>query len=78
MKNLLLMNQNQREKKMPRLAILFIVSILFSLIFQFVLGGDGSVNYHDTVINITLSDLLILALLLSNLIAVIFLIKRKR
>ncbi len=63
---------------MPKFVIVFLVGSLFSFILQFLLGGDGVINYQNIVIKINLSDLMIMFLLLSNLIAVLLLIKRKK
>ncbi len=63
---------------MPKLFIFFVLSTVFSLIFHFVIGGDTALNYQNMVIEFSLYDVLLAALLLSNLFALILLLRRKK
>lgn len=63
---------------MPKLFIFFVLGTLFSLIFHFVIGGDSALNYQNMVIKFNLYDVLLAALLLSNLFALILLLRRKK
>lgn len=72
------MNQRKRSKIMPKLFIFFVLGTLFSLIFHFVVGGDSALNYQNMVIKFNLYDVLLAALLLSNLFALILLLRRKK
>lgn len=72
------MNQPRRSKIMPKLFIFFVLGALFSLIFHFVIGGDSALNYQNMVIKFNLYDVLLAALLLSNLFALILLLRRKK
>jgi hypothetical protein len=63
---------------MPKLFIFFVLGTLFSLIFHFVVGGDSALNYQNMVIKFNLYDVLLAALLLSNLFALILLLRRKK
>lgn len=63
---------------MPKLFIFFVLGTLFSLIFHFVIGGDSALNYQHMVIKFNLYDVLLAALLLSNLFALILLLRRKK
>ena len=63
---------------MPKLFIFFVLGTLFSLIFHFVVGGDSAFNYQNMVIKFNLYDVLLAALLLSNLFALILLLRRKK
>lgn len=63
---------------MPKLFIFFVLGALFSLIFHFVIGGDSALNYQNMVIKFNLYDVLLAALLLSNLFALILLLRRKK
>lgn len=63
---------------MPKLFIFFALGTLFSLIFHFVIGGDSALNYQNMVIKFNLYDVLLAALLLSNLFALILLLRRKK
>ncbi|MBX9866845.1 MAG: hypothetical protein K2Y14_08000 [Burkholderiales bacterium] len=63
---------------MPKLFILFVLGTAFSLIFHFVIGGDSILNYQNMVIKFNLYDVLLAALLLSNLFALILLLRRKK
>ena len=72
------MNQPRRSKIMPKLFIFFVFGTLFSLIFHFVIGGDSALNYQNMVIKFNLYDVLLATLLLSNLFALILLLRRKK
>ena len=72
------MNQRKRSKIMPKLFIFFVLGTLFSLIFHFVVGGDSALNYQNMVIKFNLYDVLLAALLLSNLFVLILLLRRKK
>ena len=72
------MNQPRRSKTMPKLFIFFVLGTIFSLIFHFVIGGDSALNYQNMVIKFNLYDVLLAALLLSNLFALILLFRRKK
>jgi hypothetical protein len=72
------MNQPRRSKTMPKLFIFFVLGTIFSLIFHFVIGGDSALNYQNMVIKFNLYDVLLAALLLSNLFALILLLRRKK
>ena len=63
---------------MPKLFIFFVLGTLFSLIFHFVIGGDNLLNYQNMVIKFNLYDVLLAALLLSNLFSLILLLRRKK
>ena len=63
---------------MPKLFIFFVLGTIFSLIFHFVIGGDSALNYQNIVIKFNLYDVLLAALLLSNLFALILLLRRKK
>ena len=63
---------------MPTLFIFFVLGTIFSLIFHFVIGGDSALNYQNMVIKFNLYDVLLAALLLSNLFALILLLRRKK
>ncbi|HCY39262.1 MAG TPA: hypothetical protein DHV02_05305 [Neisseriales bacterium] len=63
---------------MPKLFIFFVLGTLFSLIFHFVVGGDSALNYQNMVIKFNLYDVLLAALLLSNLFVLILLLRRKK
>lgn len=63
---------------MPKLFIFFVLGTIFSLIFHFVIGGDSALNYQNMVIKFNLYDVLLAALLLSNLFALILLFRRKK
>ena len=63
---------------MPKLFIFFLLCTIFSLIFHFVIGGDSALNYQNMVIKFNLYDVLLAALLLSNLFALILLLRRKK
>lgn len=63
---------------MPKLFIFFVLGTIFSLIFHFVVGGDSALNYQNMVIKFNLYDVLLAALLLSNLFALILLLRRKK
>ncbi|MBP7847575.1 MAG: hypothetical protein KAZ94_05540 [Burkholderiales bacterium] len=63
---------------MPKLFIFFVLGTIFSLIFHFVIGGDSALNYQNMVIKFNLYDVLLAALLLSNLFALILLLRRKK
>jgi len=72
------MNQPRRSKIMPKLFIFFVLGTIFSLIFHFVVGGDSALNYQNMVIKFNVYDVLLAALLLSNLFALILLLRRKK
>lgn len=72
------MNHRKRSKIMPKLFIFFVLGTLFSLIFHFVVGGDSALNYQNMVIKFNLYDVLLAALLLSNLFVLILLLRRKK
>lgn len=61
---------------MWKVLILFSVSVLFSLIFHFMIGGNDLINIDQVTVNINLKDILLISLLLSNLCALIFIITR--
>jgi len=63
---------------MPKLFIFFVLGTIFSLIFHFVVGGDSALNYQNMVIKFNVYDVLLAALLLSNLFALILLLRRKK
>ncbi len=63
---------------MPKLFIFFVLGTIFSLIFHFVIGGDSALNYQNMVIKFNLYDVLLAVLLLSNLFALILLLRRKK
>lgn len=63
---------------MPKLFIFFALSVVFSLIFHFIIGGDTALNYQHMVIQFSLYDVLLATLLLSNLFALVLLLRRKK
>lgn len=71
------MNQ-KRSIAMPKLFIFFALSVIFSLIFHFVIGADTALNYQHMVIQFSLYDVLLAALLLSNLFALVLLLRHKK
>lgn len=62
---------------MHKTSIVFIVSIIISLIFHFATGGS-TLKYQNITINFSLSDLVIGLLLLSNLAVLVLFLKRKK
>lgn len=62
---------------MPKIFIVFLVSIILSFIFQFVMGGNAPLNFEQITIRLNVTDILIVALLITNLAFLIAFLKRK-
>ena len=62
---------------MIKLITAFVVMVIFSLVFHFILGGDSLIKWQQLVIKINLQDLLVGLLLVSNLLALIVIVRNK-
>lgn len=62
---------------MFKLIIFLVLSIVFSFIFQYVIGGDNALRYQGFTIQVNIYEILISGLLLSNLVVLICLLKKK-
>ena len=62
---------------MVKILYLFGFSFVFSIIFHFVIGGDGVINFQQMVIHVNLYAVIIAALLCTNLAVLIMLLRRK-
>ena len=62
---------------MSKLLCFFLVATGFSLILHFILGGDSSLSYHNIQIKFTLVDVIIAGLMLSNLLVLALLLRKK-
>lgn len=62
---------------MSKLLCFFLVATGFSLILHFILGGDNSLSYQNIQIKFTLVDVIIAGLMLSNLLVLALLLRKK-
>ena len=62
---------------MIKLIAAFGFMVILGLVFHFILGGDSSIKWQQLVIKINLQDLLNGLLLISNLLALIFIVRTK-
>ena len=62
---------------MFRAVIVFGSAVVLSLLFHLALGGDSSIKYQNFVVKISLVDLVLGLLLLSNLLCIIYIARRK-
>ena len=62
---------------MSKLLCFFLVATGFSLILHFILGGDSSLSYQNIQIKFSLTDVIIASLMLSNLLVLVFLLRKK-
>jgi hypothetical protein len=63
---------------MTKILLLLAASFVFSLIFHFILGGDSNINYQQMVIHVNLYAIIIAALLCTNLLVLILLLRNKK
>lgn len=62
---------------MSKLLCFFLVATGFSLILHFILGSDSSVSYQNIQIKFSLTEVIIAALMLSNLLVLVLLLRKK-
>lgn len=63
---------------MSKTCIIFVMSIVLTIIFQFVMTGASVVNNLQLTIKLGLNEILIILLLLSNLAVLIALLRRRK
>lgn len=63
---------------MSKSCIVFAISIVLALIFQFVMTGASTANNLRLTINLGLNEILVVLLLLSNLAVLIALLRRRK
>ena len=63
---------------MWKVVSIFTVSLVFSLIFHFIIGGNQSLNVDNISVQFSLKDVLLGLLLFSNLIGLFFIIRRQK
>lgn len=63
---------------MSKSCIVFAISIVLALIFQFVMAGASAANNLRLTINLGLNEILVVLLLLSNLAVLIALLRRRK
>ncbi|RTL00508.1 MAG: hypothetical protein EKK57_06930 [Proteobacteria bacterium] len=63
---------------MSKSCIVFAISIVLALIFQFVMTGASAANNLRLTINLGLNEILVVLLLLSNLAVLIALLRRRK
>ena len=63
---------------MSKTCIIFVMSIVLAIIFQFVMTGASVANNLQLTIKLGLNEVLIILLLLSNLAVLIALLRRRK
>lgn len=71
------MNSAEEISNMSKLFCFFLIATGFSLLLHFIMGGDSSFNYQNIQISFSLTDVIIASLMLSNLLVLIFLLRKK-